>query len=90
MYVRTFWLSLLTPQGGYDSGSIPSLTMSGTQWFLVYATPLVFVHHAILFYTEAGGFDMFWFTLLKIIGSTLFTMVAIMIVQFLFPYRKRI
>jgi hypothetical protein len=90
MYVRTYWLNLLTPQGGYDSSATPSLAMNGTQWFVVYALPMVFLHHAILFFTEAGGFGLFWLTLLKIIASTLFTIVAILIVQFLFPYKKRI
>jgi hypothetical protein len=81
---------VLTPQGGYDSNSIPSMSMNGIQWFVVYAVPMVFLHHAILFFTEAGGFDMFWFTILKIMNSTLFTMLAIVIAQFLFPYRKRL
>jgi len=90
MYARNSWLNVLTPQGGYDSNSIPSMSMNGIQWFVVYAIPMVFLHHAILFFTEAGGFDMFWFTMLKIMNSTLFTMLAIVIAQFLFPYRKRL
>lgn len=90
MYIRNYWLSTITPQGGYDSNSIPSMNMSGTQWFVVYATPLVFIHHTILFFTEAGGFGLFWFTLLKIGTSTIFTMLAILIAQFLFPYRRRL
>jgi hypothetical protein len=90
MYIRTYWLNVLTPQGGYDSSATPSLAANGTQWFVVYALPMIFIHHAILFYTEAGGFGLFWFTLLKVLVSTLFTLIAILIVQFLFPYRKRI
>lgn len=90
MYVRNYWLNLVTPQGGYDSNAIPSLSMNGMQWFVVYALPMIFLHHAILFFTEAGGFDVFWFTMLKIIASTLFTLLAILIAQFLFPYRRRL
>ncbi len=90
MYIRSFYLNLLTPQGGYDSSATPSLDTNGLQWFVVYALPLVFLHHAILFFTEAGGFTMFWFTMLKISASTIFTVTAIVIVQFLFPYRKRV
>lgn len=90
MYVRNYWLNLVTPQGGYDSNAIPSLSMNGMQWFVVYALPMIFLHHAILFFTEAGGFDIFWFTMLKIFLSTLFTLAAILIAQFLFPYRKRL
>jgi hypothetical protein len=85
MYLRNFWLSSITPQGGYDSSATPSIAINGMQWFLVYTFPLVFVHHAVLFFVEAGGFDMFWFTLWKIITSTLFTTLVTVIVQYLFP-----
>jgi hypothetical protein len=89
MYVRNFWLNSMTPQGGYDSNSTPSLALGGLQWFIIYSLPLVFLHHAVLFFMEAGGFGMFWFTLWKIITSTFFTMLVILIAQFLFPSRRR-
>ena len=85
MYVRNYWLSLITPQGGYDSNDTPSIAAHGMQWFLVYTIPLVFLHHFILFFVEAGGFSMFWFTLWKVIASTLFTSLVTLIVQYLFP-----
>lgn len=85
MYVRNYWLTLITPQGGYNSNDTPSIAAHGLQWFLVYTIPLVFLHHAILFYIEAGGFGMFWFTLWKVITSTIFTSVVTLIVQYLFP-----
>ncbi len=89
MYLRNLWLNSITPQGGYDSNAIPALSLAGMQWFLVYITPLVFVHHFVLFFMEAGGFGYFWFTMLKVFSSTLFTIVAIVMVQYLFPYRVR-
>lgn len=85
MYVRNYWLTLITPQGGYDSSATPSITIHGMQWFMVYTVPLVFLHHSVLFFVEAGGFGMFWFTLWKIITSTIFTSMVTVIVQFLFP-----
>jgi hypothetical protein len=88
MYLRNYWLNNLTPQGGYNSNDAPSLALNGLQWFMVYATPMVLVHHSALFFTEAGGFGMFWFTLWKIISSTLFTLLVILIAQFLFPSRR--
>jgi hypothetical protein len=85
MYLRNYWLSSITPQGGYDSTDTPSIAAHGMQWFLVYTIPLVFVHHAVLFFIEAGGFGMFWFTLWKVITSTIFTTIVTLIVQYLFP-----
>lgn len=89
MYVRNYWLGSITPQGGYDNNSIPSMNLAGTQWFLVYSMPLIFLHHLVLFYVEAGGFGMFWHTLLKAIASTFFTTLALIIAQFLFPNKRR-
>jgi magnesium-transporting ATPase (P-type) len=85
MYVRNYYLTGITPQGGYDNSATPSIATNGIQWFLVYTFPLVFLHHAVLFFAEAGGFGMFWFTLWKIITSALFTTLVTVIVQFLFP-----
>src|SRR5687768_14551122 len=52
LYARNFWLARLTPQGGYDNGTMPGIAMAGLQWFLVYAIPLIFIHHTVLFFTE--------------------------------------
>jgi hypothetical protein len=89
-YLRNYWLSVITPQGGYDAGNSPTIAANGVQWFLVYAIPLVFIHHFVLFFLEAAGFEMFWFTMLKIISSMFFTMVVIVFLQFLAPQRRRI
>jgi len=88
MFIRNYWLNLLTPQGGYDLGAVPTIRLSGWQWFSFYILPLIFVHHALLFFIESAGFGLFGFTLSKIFFSTLFTFVLIMITQYLF-YNKR-
>jgi hypothetical protein len=85
MYVRNYYLTTITPQGGYDSSATPSIAINGIQWFLIYTFPMVFLHHFLLFYVEAGGFGMFWFTLWKVITSALFTTLVTVIVQYLFP-----
>ncbi len=90
MFVRNYWLGLLTPQGGYDSGAIPSIALDGWQWFSSYALPLVFLHHVALFYTEAAGFGLFTFTLVKVLASTLFTFIVLLPVQYFFYNKRRI
>lgn len=87
-YLRNYWLATITPQGGYDAGEGPTLAVNGLQWFMVYTLPLVFVHHAILFFTEAGGFGIFWFTLSKVMSSLIFTMAVILLLQY-FTFRRR-
>jgi hypothetical protein len=88
-YIRNYWLATITPQGGYDNSSLPTVGANGLQWFIVYSLPLIFIHHAILFFIEASGFDHFWFTMLKIIGSVFFTLTIILILQYLNPERRR-
>lgn len=90
MYLRNFWLTRVTPQGGYDNGAVPSIAADGLQWFLTYAIPMVFVHHAILFFIEVGGFQYFGYTLLRIIFSTFYTILVMLIVQYLFPGGRRL
>lgn len=87
-YIRNYWLTTITPQGGYDAGQGPTLAVNGLQWFMVYAIPLVFIHHFILFFTEAGGFGIFWYTMLKVMTSLVFTMTIILFLQY-FSFERR-
>jgi len=88
-YLRNYWLATITPQGGYDIGTPPTLAANGLQWFLVYTLPLVFVHHLVLFFVEASGFTLFWYTMLKAISSLLFTMAVMLLLQYLSLDRRR-
>jgi hypothetical protein len=88
MYVRQKWLNLLTPQGGYDSGAVPDVYLQDIQWFTLYALPLIFVHHSIIFFIEAAGLGLFGFTLWKAILSSLYSFFVIVVIQYLF-YKKR-
>ncbi|MDX1627388.1 MAG: Rod shape-determining protein MreD [Fulvivirga sp.] len=88
MFVRNYWLNLLTPQGGYDQGDSPTIRLNGWQWFGIYALPLIFLHHAVLFFVESASFNLFGFTLSKIFFSTVFTFIVILIIQYLF-YNKQ-
>lgn len=88
-YLRNYWLATITPQGGYEAGNGPTLAMNGFQWFLVYTIPMVFIHHMVLFFIEAGGFGLFWFTMLKVVGSLAFTLLTMVILQYLSLPRRR-
>jgi len=89
-YLRNYWLSVISPQGGYDEGIGPTLAVNGAQWFLVYTLPLIFLHHFVLFFVEAGGFTVFWYTMLKVIGSLLFTMTVIVLIQYISTERRSV
>jgi len=82
-YLRTHWIRLLTPTGGYEVGAKISLNSMGLRWFSSYCLVLIFIHHIALFFLELGGFGLFYFTLFKIITSTFLTFMVIVIVQYL-------
>ncbi len=88
-YLRNYWLGTITPQGGYDAGEGPTLAVNGLQWFMVYSLPLVFIHHFVLFFTEAGGFGIFWFTMQKVVTSLIFTITVIVFLQYFTLDRRR-
>lgn len=88
-FVRNRWLLALTPQGGYDAATgINAFSQPGLLWLLSYMFPLILLHHLVLFFTEAGGFQMTGLTLGKTMSSVLFTGILIFLHRFLF-YRRR-
>ena len=83
MFIRDRWLAFLTPRGGYDIGIAPTPQTLGLRWFVTYGFPLIFVHHALIFFIEVADFQLFSFTLAKILGSAIFTLVMIVIIQYI-------
>jgi hypothetical protein len=88
-FLRPHWLKIVTPRGGYEEVIIPNLKTLDFGWFFTYSLPLIFMHHFALFYLEAGGFSMFFYTLVKVLFSTLFTFFILVLSQYLF-YKKAI
>ena len=84
MYARYNIVSMLTPLGGYDSNQEVSIHDMGFRWFIVYLLILTFFHHFIVFMLEANTFSFFYWTLLKIFMSTIFT--VFMITAFLYLF----
>ena len=88
MFIRSSWVNVITPRGGYEIGAFPSISIMGFQWYLAYALPLIFIHHLALYFIEASGFSGFFFTFSKILSSTVFTFIILVLGQYL-VYKKR-
>jgi rod shape-determining protein MreD len=86
-FLRPYVLKLLEPREGYEPGTFPRLYYFGFSWFLSYSVILVSFHHLFLFYIEVFRFADFFSTLIRVIFSTLFSMVIILLSQY-FIYRK--
>ena len=89
MYARPILLSGLTPQGGYPSGALPKPTSLGLTWFLSFALPLIFIHQLVIFFVEYGDLSLFWPTLLKVLASTAYSFLLILVIQYLFKLGVR-
>ncbi len=70
-----------------DRNDYPGLSQNKFNWFLSYVTILVFVHHFVLLYLEYFTFSHFFYTLLKVILSSVVTIFIIVLSQFLI-FRK--
>ncbi len=80
-YLKPFWVDLqLEAKGATDRVEI-SLSELGLGTFLTYLLPLVLLHHAALFFIEMSHFGMLGYTLLRIVASTAFTTLLIVIIQ---------
>lgn len=83
MYIRRQWLDFITPRGGYDIGTVPSPKVLGIRWFVTYAFPLILIHHALIFFIEVISFELFSYTLAKIVASAVFTLVVATVTQYI-------
>ncbi|HVA97939.1 MAG TPA: rod shape-determining protein MreD [Bacteroidia bacterium] len=88
-YCRPTVLRIISPRDGYEFGTEPTLQSMGLQWFLPYSIILVLIHHSVLFSLEYFRFSEFGITFLKIIISSIATIILLFIIQFLFYKEKQ-
>ncbi|MFP4058868.1 MAG: rod shape-determining protein MreD [Bacteroidales bacterium] len=86
-FSRPYVLDLFAPREGYETGTFPRLYYYGLEWFLKYTLILVFAHHLVLFYVEVFRFSDFFSTFLRVILSTFFSTILVVISQY-FVFRK--
>jgi rod shape-determining protein MreD len=86
-FLRPWVLEMSAPRDGYEAGSFPRIYYYGFQWFLRYTVILVFAHHFLLFFIEVFRFAEFFSTLLRVILSSILSIILIMLSQY-FIYRK--
>lgn len=83
-FIRPTVLKLVSPREGYDSDATPTIRDLGLSWFMTNATIMVTAHHLVLLFLEEFSFNSFFTTLLRVILSSTFTMILILLSIFLF------
>jgi len=84
-FCRPYILQFMAPRDGYEGDQIPGIQSFGLRWFVTYSTIAVLLHHLFLFYTEIFRFSEFFSTLGRVLASSIFTLVLIVLAQ-LFRY----
>ena len=87
-YIRPGILKLFSPRDGYEIGTQPTIQYLGVPWFISYSAILIVLHHFILFYIEIFRFSEFFSTLLRVIVSSIFTLLLVVLSQYLFNRKK--
>lgn len=80
-FMRPFFLRYIAPRDGYEPGSLPIPAHFGFMWFFKYAVLGVVSHHLFYFFVEAFTFKDIFSTLGRVVLSSLFTLLFIMIAQ---------
>jgi hypothetical protein len=88
-FLRPYVLLVLTPRDDYEKSDSVNVHVMGWRWFSVYALFLILVHHLALFFLELGSFRQVGFTLVKVLVSTIFTFLVLVIIQLLFFSARR-
>ncbi len=81
-YTRSYVLNFFSPRDGYESNTEPSLEYLGLTWFLSYSSIMVFIHHFVFFFIEAFRLTEFFSTFFRVIVSSVFTILLIIISQY--------
>ena len=81
-YLRPYVINLMLPKGEVVPDGELNLKYLGINRFVMYAFTMTFLHHIILFYAEAFRFSEFFRTLSHVVLNTFFTLVLIVISQF--------
>jgi cell shape-determining protein MreD len=83
-YSRSYILALLKPRDDYDETKSPSVKDMGFAWFMAYAAILTVLHHFVYFYMEVFRLTEIFSVFLRVILSSIFSLLLIFISQYFF------
>jgi hypothetical protein len=86
-YVRILFIGVSVTREGFDEPE-PTLGNMGFKWFSFYAVLCIFAHHLVLFFLEAFKLSEFSYTLLRCLASGIFTLISVLLIEFIFINRR--
>ena len=82
-YFRVHLLRFIAPHDGYETGMSPTMQSLGISWFLKYSIILTIAHHFVLFWIESFEISDLMPATIRALASSAFTIILIIIYQFL-------
>lgn len=87
-FLRPAVINLVGNKPDYDQSGEPSMRDMGFQWFLPYAIMMVMIHHLALNLIDVFNFYEIGQTFLRVIMSSIFTIIFILLAQYMFSGQK--
>lgn len=81
-YIRPLIIRIISNRED-DKSDFPGLNQNKLTWFINYVLLMVLLHHTLLFYLEVYTFANFLNTLYRVILSSIFSIIMIVLSQFL-------
>jgi rod shape-determining protein MreD len=83
-FSRPLVIKAIHSRKDFEPGMKPSISDLGFLWFFTYSLILILIHHLALFYIEVFRVTDFFNTFLRVVISSLFTLLLVIIAQYLF------
>lgn len=82
-FLRPGIIKLVGEKEDAEPGLEPNIRNFGFLWFITYVGLMVFLHHLVLFYIEVFRFNELLNTMLRVLASSLVSVLLILIIQLL-------
>ncbi len=87
-FVKPGVIRLVGEKPEYDLTTQPTMSEMGFKWFIAYAATMTFIHHLVLNFIDVFNFREFWQTIIRVIISSVFTLLFILVIQYIFTSHK--
>jgi cell shape-determining protein MreD len=88
-FARPFVITAISSGPESLLGDTPSLRNQGVKWFLYYSVILILIHHFTFFFLEIFRFSEFLATLVRVLLSSAFTLLLVLIGEYLIYPREK-
>ncbi len=88
-FLRPYLLRLIIGGRDYDMNNTPDIAGLGFDWFAAYAAVMVLTYQTVFCFIEVFTFAEMWTTLLRIILSSIVSLLLIIIIQFIFTGNRK-